>query len=192
VIEDEATSNGEESGDDDALVLGDAWIRDRGRRVLVYARTLLRDDSEAADAVQEAMLALLQHQERYDLARDGERILFTIVTNRCRNMIRDRSVRERRRIDDPEGELLGEIPDPTVCLPDEVAMGGELADAIEALLDRLPLQQRAVLHLAALGKKREEIASILSIKPEHASVLLYRARRSLARVLPHHGREVRE
>lgn len=62
-----------------------AWLAECLPRAIVYARSLVRDASEADDVVQECVYRLLKRSASYDLPRDGSRLLFRAVTNECIN-----------------------------------------------------------------------------------------------------------
>jgi RNA polymerase sigma-70 factor, ECF subfamily len=157
----------------------DDWVRDEGPRAVAYAMTLVRDRSVAEDEVQEAFVSLLRHRERYDLARDGRKLLYTAVTNRCRNVLARRRGHEPLS-DDDGGER---VADRRGGSPVDVAVAHELSDRIDAALLALPERQRAVLHLASLGWGLPEIADVVGVTANNAGVLLHRARRALADAL---------
>lgn len=69
----------------------DDWVRATLPRALAYGRALLRDPAAAKDVVQDCYFRLLERAGRYDLPRDGLKILLRAVTNACI----DRRGRER-------------------------------------------------------------------------------------------------
>ncbi|MBI3846158.1 MAG: sigma-70 family RNA polymerase sigma factor [Planctomycetes bacterium] len=162
---------------DDAFI--DEWIRTEWPRAVAYAMTLLRDPAVAEDEVQEAFVALLRHREQYDLARDGRKLLYTAVTNRCRNVIARRRGHESLG-DDERGAGL---TDRRAESPLDAAAAHELSDRIDAALLALPERQRAIVHLSSLGWGLAEVADVVGVTPNNAGVLLHRARRALAEAL---------
>jgi DNA-directed RNA polymerase specialized sigma24 family protein len=61
----------------------------------------------------------------------------------------------------------------------DVVLTDELRRVLDEALDRLPIPQRAALELKSLGHSLEEIAEALSVKANHAGVLIHRARRAV-------------
>lgn len=75
-----------------------------GPMVLRRCRTLLRNDTQAQDAMQDVFVAILRHQQRlHDQAPAA--LLLRIATNLCLNRMRS----ERSRAEDPDGERLMKI-----------------------------------------------------------------------------------
>jgi RNA polymerase sigma-70 factor (ECF subfamily) len=146
-------------------------------RALAYARALLRDLNAAEDVVQDCYLRLLEKAGRYDLPRDGLKILLRSVSNACI----DRGRRERilLSLDSGEDDLTREVIDHASPDPPQEAIARELAARIEAALAKLPVGQRAAIHLAGLGYTLPEIAMILETTHGNARILVYRARKEL-------------
>lgn len=61
-------------------------------RALAYAMSLLHDRALAEDVVHDCYTRLLAAADRYDLARDGTRLLYKSITHACV----DRNYRDRR------------------------------------------------------------------------------------------------
>ncbi len=163
----------------------DAWCRQVAARALAYARSLLRDPLVAEDVVQDCFYRLLCHADEYDLIRDGVKLLFRAISNRCINEVTRRRNLLSLEIPDGEGSRDSVHADPTCPLPEQVAMRNELEAAIGVALAELPEMQRAALELAALGQGKAEIAEILEVTPSHAGVLVHRARKALMERLGH-------
>ncbi len=127
----------------------EGYYRRYGPMVLRRCRSLLRDEEQAVDAMQDVFVQLLRHEAR--LSGDApSSLLYRIATNVCLNRLRSR----RRRPEDPESELLQRIAD---------ADDAEERFGARALLDRIfgrePASTRtiAVLHLLD-GMTLEEVA----------------------------------
>lgn len=128
------------------------------------AQSLLRQPSDAQDAVQQAAVKAWLALDR--LPPGGERAYFArIVVNECRNIQRDRM----RSM-------------PVAELPERIASpgDGELARAISALPEelRLPLLMKYME-----GYSEREISAALGIGIPAVKSRLYRARRRLERIL---------
>jgi len=128
-------------GNDDALgVLYDRF----GRVAYGLAYRILRDQSLAEDAVQEAFLAVWRSADAYkrERAKPSTWIL-TVVHRRSVDLVR----REERR----RGEPLEAAPEPTSGPADEDASLRDQRVAVQAALSELPGDQRQALELAYYG-----------------------------------------
>jgi RNA polymerase sigma-70 factor (ECF subfamily) len=162
----------------------DSWITLALPGAVAYATSLVGDRVRAEDVVQDCVCRLLGVAARYDLARDGRKLLFRAITNACLNLkSRDR---KHLSLDDhgrhPEGGNW-EVEDTQTTAPPVMAMASELRLAIAAGLESLPIAQRSALELASLGYRPEEIAEMLDVRPDYARVILFRARRAMAKFL---------
>ncbi len=75
-----------------------------GPMVLRRCRSLLKDESDALDAMQETFVQVLRHRDRLR-ADYPSSLLYRIATNTCLNMLRTR----RRKPSAPAGELILDI-----------------------------------------------------------------------------------
>lgn len=158
----------------------DAWVLETAPRATAYARSLLRNRDDADDVVQECYCRLLAHAARYDLPRDGLKLLMTAITNACINRTTRRKAvfsltRDDKTDDDPV--------DAAVPTPDLTAVSNELKAATDAALGTLPPQQRAAVELKALGYSQQEIGEMLGVSASNAGVLIHRGRQALAKEL---------
>jgi len=62
-------------------------------------------------------------------------------------------------------------------------MAEELRTAIAEGLQMLPLQHRSALELSILGYDSDEIAEMLTVRPNNVRVILFRARKAMAKYL---------
>lgn len=125
---------------------------------------MLRSESDAEDAVQDAVLKAWRHFGRFRRGSDLRPWLFTIVANECRLQRRSRWWSVIRR---------SEVPDD---LADSTSSGdAETVDLRQALY-RLPHDQRFVLILRYyLDLSYEEVAQTLGISTKAAKSRTYRA-----------------
>lgn len=125
-----------------------------GPMVLRRCRSLLRDEQQAVDAMQDVFVKLLTHRERLT-DRGASSLLYTIATNLCLNRLRSR----RRRPEDPQSALVWQIA---------AADDNEARGAARALLDRLLAREPvstgsiAVMHLVD-GMTLEEVAEAVGL-----------------------------
>jgi RNA polymerase sigma-70 factor (ECF subfamily) len=144
--------------------------------VLGIARRMLRDDAEAEDVSQEALLRLWRNAAGLELGANGVRPwLRRVVSNLCI----DRA-RARRNVN------------VTDAVPEESEPAGqlrhlaerELAGRVDAALKALPERQRLALTLFHYeGMSQIEVGNTLGISDEAVESLLARARRTLKAAL---------
>jgi RNA polymerase sigma-70 factor (ECF subfamily) len=140
-------------------------------RVLILARRMLGNPTEAEDVAQDTFLALWRHAGRW---RRGEAQLATwlykVASNRCLDRLRRRPL-----------VALDEAPEPTT--ENEAERDHHRRDvsaAVEAALCRLPERQRLAIglcHYQELGNI--EAAALMEISVEALESLLSRGRRAL-------------
>lgn len=142
-----------------------------------YLRRLSGDGELASDLVQESYVKLLLHPSR---ARDESRrraYLFRIGTN----LLRDRWRREK-----VEAGFLERLV--SAWIPEARAPRPGLRSDLDAVLEELPPRERALLWLAYVEEyDHREIAAILDLKTASVKVMLFRARRRMAKLLASHG-----
>jgi RNA polymerase sigma-70 factor, ECF subfamily len=155
------------------------WIRESASRAVAYARTLIRDRHRAEDLVQDCYGRLLAKADRYDLIRDGTKLLMTAITNACINETQ-RAKPMLRFVNDDDEKGWQEPPDRKTLPVDAPLMEDELKCAIASALAALPPQQRAAVELKSLGHSQAEIAEILGVNESNVGVLIHRGRQSLA------------
>jgi RNA polymerase sigma-70 factor (ECF subfamily) len=167
----------------------ESCAREYGSRFLSTARRLLRDETVAQDAVQDAMLSAARNLDRFrgdsQLPTWLERIVINSALTRRRVM--------RRRSEQPLEGLL-EHRDPHRRQWPPLAADGpcperrlwrrELRSLIRAAIDELPADLRIVMVLWHFQEAEvAEIASRLRISPNAVRIRLHRARRALHRLL---------
>jgi RNA polymerase sigma factor (sigma-70 family) len=173
-----------QSGKDPAETAGlDAWVLATAADAVAYAASLLRDRTAAEDVVQDCYCRLLQKADRYDLPRDGRKLLFAAVTNACIN--RNTRTRALVSLDGGAGGqgLHAVLPDRTAATPEREVLRQELEQAVAEALECLPLPQRAALEMKSLGHSLQDIGEALGIQAGHAGVLVHRARQAMAKRL---------
>ena len=147
-------------------------------RVLALANRMLRDDTEAEDVAQEAMMRLWKIAPDW---RAGEAKISTWLHRITSNLCIDRLRRKKR-----SGPPLEDIAEPQDPAPSATAqlIARDRAQAVTAALRRLPDRQRIAVtlrHFEDLGNPA--IAERLEISVEAVESLLARGRRALAKDL---------
>ncbi len=169
----------------DAEAFGTLFARHRDRLWAVALRTT-SDPEDAADALQDAMVAAFRRADSFRGEAAVTTWLHRIVVNACLDRLRRRKV----RLADPLPEDLEQqpAPDPAVAAaagvldPADLAVDDERRTAVLAALDSLPPDQRAALVLVDMeGYSVEETARILDCAP---GTVKSRCSRGRARLLP--------
>lgn len=172
------------AGDADAF--GVLFARHRDRLWAVALRTT-GDPEEAADALQDALIAAFRRAESYRGDAAVTTWLHRIVVNACLDRLRRRKVRRADPLpadldQHPAGEPAPVGPSASVVDPAVLAVDGERRAAVLAALETLPLDQRAALVLVDMeGFSVEETAAILDCAP---GTVKSRCSRGRAKLLP--------
>lgn len=177
------------AGDDAELVAraqaGDAdafrtIMQTYNRRLYRIARSILRIDSEAEDAVQEAYLRAFTHMESFRGESSLATWLSRIVMNealgrlRVRRPIADPATHEAKG---PEAEII-QFPHAARSDPEKTMAQRELLQLVERATDELPEAYRVVFITRVIeGMSVEETAELLGLRPETVKTRLHRARR---------------
>jgi RNA polymerase sigma-70 factor (ECF subfamily) len=162
---------------------GDAFraiISRHNRRLYRIARSILRNDSEAEDVVQESYLRAFA---RLDSFR-GESSLSTWIGRIVMNEALGRLRRSRFAADaatlDPqrrEAEIIKFPVDADSGDPERAMAQREILQLVERAIDDLPDIFRTVLMMRVVeGMSVEETAELLHVKPETVKTRLHRAR----------------
>ena len=146
------------------------------------AFSVLRNPSDAEDAVQEAFMRVLRHRDTLSEVRDQRVWLIRIVLN----IVLDRKRRAKTR---PETD---DVADLARVLPSEGLSAEQRAAAAQhhahvlACVETLPAKEREVLMLSAFEELTSvEIASVLDISESSVRSRLFRARNLMAGLLNH-------
>jgi len=153
----------------------DAVIREHGPVVWRTACRLLGHEADAADCFQRTFLAAVE-QAGAEPVRNWPGFLRRLATARALEQLRSR-YRDAPRSAALPDEL---PPDPAAPDPAGSACAGELAAALRSALAAIDLPQAEIFCLVCLeGLSYREAAQHLGVTPNHAGVLLNRARAAL-------------
>jgi RNA polymerase sigma-70 factor (ECF subfamily) len=175
-----------------------ALVEPHRRELQLHCYRILGSLQDAEDAVQETLVSAWRGIESFQARSSLRTWLYSIATNRCLNMLRDR----RRR--PPEGlpfvpppptrteEVTWLEPYPDDLLPDTEPGPQSRYELREAVglafitaLQRLPVTQRTVLVLRdVLGFRASEVAEMLETTEATVNSALQRARSALAARAP--------
>jgi RNA polymerase sigma-70 factor (ECF subfamily) len=164
-------------------------MRRNNRRLFRTARSVLRDDAEAEDVVQEAYVRAFQGLAGFR----GDAGLSTWLTRIALNEALGRLRRRRDTVDLAASEAAQKGGGACILMfptaqaggdPENAAARRELRRLLEAAIDELPKAFRLVLVARDVdGMSVEEAAEVLGVRSETVRTRLHRARRLLRAAL---------
>ncbi len=159
--------------------LFEVLMRRHDQRVYRTIRSILRDESEAEDAMQQAWLQAYLHLAEFEGAAAFSTWLVRIAANEALQRLRRRS---KLAAVSETGEE--EAMDQRAEDPEERAAAHETARILERAIDGLPAHYRTVFVLREVeGLSTADTAAALGIGEEAAKVRLHRARALLRSAL---------
>jgi RNA polymerase sigma-70 factor, ECF subfamily len=174
------------NGDRAAL---EALMRRHNRALYRTVRSIIKEDAEAEDALQEVYLLAYRSMDKYR----GDAALLTWLTRIAINEAIARSRKSARRAElirlhgdrEPGHDTAeADMPDTSIHQPDIAAMRGETRRLLERHIDALPDAFRTVFVLRALEEMSvEETAACLAIPEATVRTRFFRARGMLREAL---------
>jgi RNA polymerase sigma factor (sigma-70 family) len=145
------------------------------------ARWLMRDETEAEDAVQDAYMRAISHFASFR-GGDGRAWLLTIVRNSCYSRLRQRGASGLNADFDEAVHSFGR----QTLNPETEILQAERAELLRRSLEELPAKYREVIVLRELEQlSYREIANIAGIPLGTVMSRLNRARQQLQQALLH-------
>ena len=142
-------------------------LRRHNERIYRTVRSILRDEAEVEDAMQQAYVDAFAH-----LGDFAGRARFSTWLTRI--AVHEALARKRRQR--PEGELMTNLPDPNRS-PEQRTQDAETQKLLVTAIDELPEHFRTVFVLRAVqGLSVEETAETLDLNTETVKTRLHRAR----------------
>ncbi len=139
------------------------------------AVSVLENDSEAADIVQEAMLKLYDRKDKLDNVKDIKSYCLTVVRNTSINVMRGRKELSSSEV------IYDRVSEEDIHSSIECK---DIHGYVDSVMKRLPSDQHKVLKLSAYGGlSNAEIADLLGISQGNVRVLLSRARSKIKELL---------
>jgi RNA polymerase sigma-70 factor, ECF subfamily len=169
------------AGDQDAF---EEVVRRYGSRMLSVARRIVRDEEDARDAVQDAMLSAYRALDRFEGGAQLGTWLHRIVVNTALMRLRTR----RRHPEESIEPLLPAFtadghqaaPADPEQFPDAITERNELRRLVRESVGRLPSGYREVYVLRDIEERStEETAKALGITANAVKIRLHRARQAL-------------
>jgi len=163
-------------------------VASQQRQASRLALYLLRDVSDADEAVQDTFVKVFTHITSYREDLSFEAWFTRILANTCRDRKKARRRRERWELSgmDNHPEYGTRIeravsPGPT---PEALVLGSEQRRSVMAAIDALPERQRTVLLLChAEGQSPREVGALTGLNESTVRVHLFRALRKLRAAL---------
>jgi RNA polymerase sigma-70 factor (ECF subfamily) len=161
--------------------LFEVLVRRHNRRVYRAVRSILRDEEEAEDAMQQAYLRAYAGLDGFAGASAVSTWLVRIAINEALGRLR-RSARAPAAPDAPAtDEDRMTAPEPS---PESQAAAREAVHLVEEAVDRLSVEHRTVLMLRDVEElSTEETAHALGITEENVKIRLHRARGAVKEAL---------
>jgi RNA polymerase sigma-70 factor (ECF subfamily) len=178
-------------GDDDAF---EACLRAHCGRLLTVARRILRNEEDANDAVQDALLSAFKGIGQF---RGESRLgtwLHRIAVRAALARLRRRERHPEKSIEDllphfGEGEHQLDSPVPWKATPETTVQAKETRALVQQCIGQLPETYRIVLLLRDIeGLGTEETAQLLETSVAVVKTRLHRARQALRSLLDPHLR----
>jgi len=144
------------------------------------AYSVLRNSSDAEDAVQETFLRVLRHRDSLGEVRDHRVWLVRIVWN----IVLDRKRRAKTRPETDDVTELAKVLPADGLTAEERAAAAQHHAHVLSCVEQLPEKEREVLMLSAFEDLSSvEIASVLGITESSVRSRLFRARNLMADLL---------
>lgn len=170
-------------------------VRDYGPRLLSVAKRVLRKDSDAQDAVQEAFVAVFRNVDRFDGRSRLHTWLHRITVNAALMKLRKLKRLDERSVDElmPSFTLMGHRRGGGPGWgenPQDAAEQLENRELVHEAIAQLPETHRDVLILRDIQEaSTDEAASALGVSPGAVKTRLHRARLALRELLDPHLRQ---
>jgi RNA polymerase sigma-70 factor (ECF subfamily) len=165
-------------------------VRQCGGRLLAVARRFLRNDEDARDTVQDALLSAFTRIERFEQRAQLSTWLHRIVVNAALMKLRSRRRKPEELTEDPLGDTTEGAPrlgDSAFAPADALLERRETRALVRRCIDSLPDTYRTVLLLRDIEElDTTETAHVLGVTPIVVRCRLHRARRALRTLLESH------
>ncbi len=159
--------------------LFEVLMRRYNQRLYRVARSILRDEAEAEDVMQQAYVQAWAHLGQFGGRARFSTWLTKIAAHEALGRVRRRARREpppdrrpRAIEEDPMSDVKASDPD-----PEQEALHGELRRLLESAIEALPTGYRAVVVLRDVeGLSTDETAECLGLREDAVKTRLHRAR----------------
>jgi len=166
----------------------EALMRRHNTRLFRVARSILRDETEAEDALQDAYVqayrAAAQFRGDAELSTWLTRIVINQALMRLRKKKRERIVVPFRTSVAADEDRIDDMADAKAESPSDATLRAEVRRVIERRIDQLPVAFRTVFVMREIEEMTvQETADCLGIPPSTVRTRLFRARALLREAL---------
>lgn len=153
----------------------DALLRRHHDRIFAICRRLAGNDADAADATQEALIAIVRRLDRFDGRSTFSTWSYRVATNACLD-----ELRRRKRRPEPSDPADLRLDSPSADIATQLGTRMEVHDA----LDQLPERFRTPVVMRDLADMEySEISSVLGIPAGTVRSRISRGRLALREIL---------
>jgi RNA polymerase sigma-70 factor (ECF subfamily) len=153
-----------------------------------FARAMVGNSEDAYDLSQEAFIRVHRHLKRFDPTYTFKSWFFHILSNLCKNHLRQR---KNRGVQTGSAELIENMAAPATGRPDMAYQRAEIEQKIREAIDELPEKFREIIVLSHFDEMSyEQIAGVLDIPRGSVMSRLYYARRKLREILNRRGADL--
>jgi RNA polymerase sigma-70 factor (ECF subfamily) len=164
------------------VALFELLMRRHNERVYRAARSIVRDEGEAEDVMQQAYVNAFTHLRQFNRQALFSTWLTRIAVNEALARVRRRGRYDVFDDADTPGE--GLMPNESADNPERLAFAGELRRLLEWAIDSLPNGMREVFMLREIeGLSTEETAECLAVSQDVVKTRLSRGRAMLRTLL---------
>lgn len=179
----------------EGLRAGEDWayrevLHRYGPLLMGYAKRLVGDRDEAEEVVQDTVVAILQHIERFEGRCSIRSWLFRIVHHKSIDYLRRTARFVKAPEEDPYADAFDrgghwkETPASWGRDPEAQAGARQILHKIRDVIDQLPSNYKEMIMLREIYQmETQEICNVLGITSVHARVMLHRARQALYKLL---------
>lgn len=158
------------------------------RRAFAIAISLVRDENDAREIVQEAFLRVFRSLDRFQGSSSFFTWLYRIVTNLAIDLMRKPARREAELFDNPtvaeDADAFPFISRIDGSDPLDVVRRREIAERIQQALDALPPYHRAVILMREVeGMSYQQMAEAMRVSKGTIMSRLFHARQKLQKAL---------
>lgn len=169
----ETASSTPQVSDETTVQLFEKAVRENSRRLLAIARGIVGNRTSPEDVVQQAVMNLFQHRQRYDWREPGGLLRRAVVNEALRIL------RQPRMAGMEEDYHVGSGDSPDAAMD-----GRETVARVRSAIDKLPPNFKAALVLCEYeNMPYAQIAQALDASVPQVKTWIFRARRQLAEML---------
>lgn len=157
-------------------------MRRHNQRMFRMIRSVIREDSEAEDILQDAWVRIYEHLHQFEGRSSFATWIMRIAYHEALN--RARKQKRSLPLEDETGEIMSRVIDESSprTTPEDQAIHGQFSRIIQTAVDALPDGYRSVFVLREIeGMSTAEVSGCLELSEEAVKTRLHRSRAMLRR-----------